>query len=187
MSAELIPFDNCYQPAYQARGTTVNAWGKDSTGLIKYTFNNQGFRSDVDYNWVPEYAFFGNSSVFGVGVNNDQSLCSNFNRAQNYGISGRYLNQHSVTNLENFIKSSYYRPDVKIVFFWIGRPSEDIESMIEYVNTLHKGIINIMSGKKRKGGINLMPHIDQDISQTHPGPKTYQIWAKTIKLLFTHA
>lgn len=183
MPSELNPFDNCFQPAFSARGSTVNKWGKDSTGLIEYRFNNQGFRSDIDYNWVPEFAFFGNSSVFGVGVDQNQTLTTYFPKSHNYGISGIYLNWHNVVNLENYVNSPFYNHQVKIVFFWIDRVTENIDEMIQYVNTLAPEILHISSGSKKENAINLMPHIDRDVSQTHPGPKTHRLWARTVDLL----
>ena len=176
--------NNCFQPAYAARGTAVNKWGKDSTGLIEYRFNNHGFRSNSDYLESPEYAVFGASAVFGVGVPIDQSLCSLLPHCQNYGLSGNYFNHHSVTNLKTFLNSPLYSPDTKIVFFWIDRPAiEDIESMIKEVNNLHKNILHINLGVKIPGAVNLIPHVDLDVSGTHPGPETHKMWAKIIQQL----
>lgn len=177
---------NCYEPAWQCRGQTVQKWGKDSTGLIEYQFNQQGFRSCVDYDFSPDYAFFGNSIVFGVGVELSQTLVSQFGCSQNYGLSGTYMNHHSVTNLHNFICSKLYNNRTKIVFFWVDR-DEPIDSMIQQVNDLVSGVLHISSGKKRTGAINLMPHKDHDVSGTHPGPLTHKMWAKTIRLLLDRA
>lgn len=158
-------------------------WGKDQTGLISYTFNQQGFRDHTDYNQEPEIAFFGNSIVFGVGVPIEQTLCKQFCNSQNYGLSGNYMNHHSVTNLEQFIKRGCKS---RIVFFWIDR-NESIEQMIKHTNSLAPNILHISSGSKYTGAINLMPAQDQDVSGTHPGVRTHQIWAKTIKSLLNRA
>jgi hypothetical protein len=173
---------NCFEPAWQHRGQKVTQWGKDQTGRIEYQFNNQGFRADQDYTTVPDYAFFGNSIVFGVGIPLHQTLVAQFPNSQNYGISGVYMNHHSVTNLKNFVSSELYRPNTHIIFFWIDR-IEPIEKMIEETNVWCHNILHISSGAKRKGAINLMPNRDQDVSGTHPGPSTHTMWAKTIKLL----
>jgi hypothetical protein len=106
--------ENCYSFAWERRSQTLRQWGKDSTGLIEYKINDHGFRSPYNYNTVPGYAFFGNSIVFGIGIEQPHILTS---------------------------------------------------------------------GQKRQGAINLMPHVDDDVSGTHPGPKTHNMWAKTIKLL----
>lgn len=173
---------NCWDPAWQHRGQTVRQWGKDSTGLVEYQFNNQGFRSATDYTSSPQYAFFGNSSVFGVGVPVSETLVSHFDSAHNYGLSGSYMNHHSVTNLKQFVSSPLYSNETKIIFFWIDR-EEPIEQMIQDVDQLVPGVLHISSGQKRRGAINLMPHKDADVSGTHPGPATHTMWAKTIQLL----
>lgn len=174
--------NNCYDPAWQHRGQTVNRWGKDQTGLINYQFNQQGFRHTQDYNWKPSIAIFGNSIVFGIGVNYTDILCNLLPDTQNYGLSGFYMNHHSVSNLKQFVSSDLYSPNVKIVFFWIDR-SEPIEDMIQEVNQVLPNVLHISSGTKRAGAVNLMPSIDYDVSNTHPGPLTHKMWAKTIKLL----
>jgi hypothetical protein len=176
---------NCFEPAWQHRGKTVYKWGKDSTGLIEYQFNNQGFRSNFDYTIAPDYAFFGNSSVFGIGVPVDKNLTSFFTNSHNYGLSGNYMNYHSVENLRRFCKSFAFTTS-KIIFFWIDRP-EPIENMIHEVNLLIPNVLHISSGTKLAGAINLMPHRDNDVSGTHPGIQTHKMWAKTIKLLLNRA
>jgi len=176
---------NCFEPAWQHRGQTVRQWGKDSTGLIAYQFNDQGFRSPVNYTNPPNYAFFGNSIVFGVGVPVDQILVSFFTNGHNYGLSGNYMNHHSVENLRRFLK--VYGPTTsKIIFFWIDR-AEPIESMIKEVNSLTPDVLHISSGPRRPGCINLMPNCDLDVSGTHPGIRTHAMWAETIELLLSRA
>lgn len=183
-SEKLIPVINCYDSAYQVRGQTVSAWGKDQTGQISYQFNNQGFRAEQDYDWSPDIAFFGNSIVFGIGMPKEKILTSFFSNSQNYGLAGAYLNSHSVENLKRFVDQGFAQPATKIVFFWVDRPGiENIADLVNQVNDLHKNILHISSGEKHAGCINLVPSIDFDISATHPGPKTHQVWAKTIELL----
>jgi hypothetical protein len=180
-SATLV--NNCYQPAWQHRSQTVNRWGKDQTGLIEYRFNSQGYRHAQTYDWPAEWAFFGNSIVFGVGVPEPDILTSYFDHSQNYGLSGHYMNHHSVTNLSNFVKSECFGPQTQIVFFWIDRDQENINQLIQQVTSLVPKCLNISSGQHRTGAINLMPLKDLDVSGTHPGPRTHEMWAKTIKLL----
>ena len=151
--------------------------------MITYKLNNQGFRHDQDYNWTPSYAFFGSSALFGIGVKNTDILVSQFDNSQNYGIAGEYLNQDSVTNLENFLNSKIYNDSVKLIFFWVERTAEDIDTLIDYVYTLNTKVLHISQGNKYTKTINLMPQIDTDASNTHPGPGTQLIWAKSIKLL----
>lgn len=174
--------ENCFLPAWQHRGQTVKTWGKDSTGLIDYQFNQQGFRSPVAYESSPRWAFFGNSVVFGIGVRWEQTLVAQFESSQNFGLSGNYMNHHSVTNLLNFVNTNLYTDQTKVVFFWIDR-DELLEQMIQRVNRHVPNVLHISSGKKLAGAVNLMPHKDLDVSGTHPGPLTHAMWAKTIKLL----
>lgn len=174
--------ENCFAPAWQHRGQTLRQWGKDRTGLIEYQINQQGFRSCVDYTASPDYAFFGNSIVFGIGINVSDILVSQFDYSQNYGLSGAYMNHHSVTNLQRFVSSPLYCVNTKIVFFWVDR-DEPIDNMIQQVNDLVPNVLHVSSGQRRKGAVNLMPQVDHDVSMTHPGVLTHCMWAKTIKLL----
>jgi len=178
-----ISLDNCYELAWQHRGQTVQTWGKDNTGSIEYRFNSQGYRHPQTYNWPATWAFFGNSIVFGIGVPESLILTSYFDHSQNYGLSGHYMNHHSVTNLAHFVKSECFTPQTQIVFFWIDRDNENINQLIQQVKSLAPGCLNISSGQQRPGAINLMPQKDSDVSGTHPGPLTHKMWAKTIQLL----
>ena len=47
------------------QGQIIESFGKDCTGQINYQFNQQGFRGILDFDFMPEYAFFGCSLVFG--------------------------------------------------------------------------------------------------------------------------
>lgn len=174
--------ENCYDFAWQRRSQTLRQWGKDSTGQIEYTINDHGFRSPHNFVSVPDYAFFGNSIVFGIGVEQPRIMASQFENSHNYGLSGHYMNHHSVTNLERFVASTLYSLHTQIVFFWIDR-DEPINRMIELINQRVPRVLHISSGQKRPGAVNLMPHIDLDVSGTHPGPNTHSMWAKTIQLL----
>jgi hypothetical protein len=175
--------DNCCEPLWQHRGQTVKTWGLDNTGLIDYRLNSQGFRHRSTYDWPAEWAFFGNSIVFGIGVDEPEIMTSYFANSQNYGLAGQYMNFHGVANLKNFLKSSCCTPSTRIVFFWIDREIEDVDSLIQQVKILAPNCLNISSGQRRPNAINLMPHRDRDVSGTHPGPKSHKMWARTIQLL----
>lgn len=177
-----MPINNCNSPMFNQRGKTLQTWGKDTTGLISYTLNNQGFRSDIDYTEPSEYAFFGSSAIFGIGVKTEDTLVAQLN-AQNYGLAGEYVNQDSVINLENFLNTKLYN-NTRIVFFWVSRPNENITTLSNYVNSLVPNVLHISQGPQYSGLINLMPQCDLDVSGTHPGPKTQLIWAKTIQAIF---
>lgn len=173
---------------YEQRGKIITQWGKDQTGLVSYRINQQGFRGKQDYNWTPEFAFFGSSTIFGIGIAEEDTLVSHFSNAHNYGLAGEYLNACSVKNLKNFLNSSVYNSSVKIIFFWIDRPGrENLNDLLAVVQNLNSNILHISQGAKYSGMINLMPHVDTDVSGTQPGIKTHRIWASTIKQLFNHA
>jgi len=179
---------NCLTSAWKCQGQTVNKWGKDRTGLITYQINNQGFRSADDYVDSPSYAFFGNSFIFGVGVPVTETLSSHFDLSQNYGLAGWYMNHHSVTNLTQFVNSDLFTSNTRIIFGWAKR-TESIEQMVQQVDQMVPNVIHIRFDKTYSGAItsdpavDLGPKIDNDVSGTHPGPKTYQLWAKKIKSL----
>jgi len=169
---------------YRQKGKTLNSWGKDSTGKIIYKINNQGFRSDVDFTFKPDYVFFGNSNVFGIGLNLEDTVVSQFPNAHNYGLAGLYSNRDSVENLKSFVDSPLYDKNVKIIFFWVERPGiEDVNVLLTEVNNLQIDVLHISQGHKYGGMINLWPSVDEDVSGTHSGPRTHKIWAKTIKQL----
>lgn len=174
---------NCNLPMFEKHGQTLHTWGKDTTGLITYQFNDQGFRSLTNYDYSPNHAFFGSSALFGIGVDVGKTLSSYFDNSHNYGLAGNYINQESIINLENFLKL-YDCPN--IVFFWVERDSENIIDLSDYVKSLCPNILQISQGPKYPGLINLINQVDNDVSNTHPGPRTHQIWAKTIKNLFKY-
>lgn len=179
-----MAFDNCYQLAFDARNTVQHRWGKDQTGTIEYHFNEQGFRGYQSYNWIPDHAFFGNSSVFGIGMPADQILVSYFPQAHNYGLAGTYMNWHSVENLKRFVASPCCQDHTKIVFVWIDRPGEEsVPELIDQVNAIRSNVLHISMGERYQLATNLMPSVDLDVSGTHPGPRSHQIWARTIALL----
>ena len=61
----------------QHKGQTINQFGLDQTGTINYQFNQQGFRAPIDFDFIPNYAFFGCSLVFGIGVSREYTFPSN--------------------------------------------------------------------------------------------------------------
>ena len=173
---------------YDQRWKTITRWGKYQTGLISYMINTQGFRGKHDYSGAPDFAFFGSSTVFGIGINEEDTLVSHFSNAHNYGLAGDYLNNCSIKNLKNFLNSPVYNPSVKIIFFWIDRPGqEDLNELLSKVQELRTDILHISQGIKYKGMLNLMPHVDLDVSGTQPGIKTHRIWATAIKQLIKYA
>jgi hypothetical protein len=182
-----MSFNNHNKFLFDHRNKILATFGKDTTGEVIYQINGQGFRNYDDYIQVPDYAFFGGSSLFGIGVQEQLRLTSYFNNAYNYGLAGCYNNEDSVINLENFLRSDLYLEKTKIIFFWVERSNENIDDLLFAVNRLAPGILHISLGNKHSGMINLIPALDSDVSATHPGHKTHFKWAKIIKVLISHA
>jgi len=159
---------------YKHRGQTINQFGLDDTGLVEYRFNQQGFRSNRDFDFVPDWAFFGNSFVGGIGVPVEQIFASKFNNSQNYGVFGTYTN-HTIQNIIlRFLKSKLFSPQTKIAVFWTNRDSEVLETY--YQELCHLDIKFFFCGSPllRPRCYQVIPNLDSDVSGTHMGPKTHE-------------
>ena len=168
----------------QYQGSVSNQFGKDSTGKINYKFNQQGFRSDIDFDFVPDYAFFGCSLVFGIGVAADNVFSSYFDNSQNYGIAGVYNNDDVYIIIDKFLKSDLYAQHTRIAVVWTNRNDENLDS---YYHTLKNyDIKHFFCGEKLPyNNCYAMPrNLDNDVSSTHMGSKTHQFFYKLLWSLF---
>lgn len=164
-------------------GKTVDKFGKDSTGSIQYSFNNQGFRSLFDYCDTPDYAFFGCSLVFGIGVNEQQTFAGMFANSHNYGLAGSYTNQDVFKVIQNF-DQIYSNPAIKKVVFWTDR---DQHLLLDYSPELvKKGFIQFFCGEllPYQNCFQMIPQVDMDVSQTHMGSKSHAMMYKILCALF---
>ena len=93
---------------YARKGQCVRTFGLDTTGRIEYRFNLQGFRSNFDFDYIPQYAVFGCSLVFGIGVDVDSTVCNHLPNAFNFGLAGTYNNVDIYQTIVNFTKSNLY-------------------------------------------------------------------------------
>ena len=162
----------------------LNSFGKDQTGLISYQFNNQGFRSNSDYDFVPAYAFFGCSMVFGIGVPNEETFAYKFNNSQNYGLAGEYDNHDVMTTIENFVSSSLYSPSVKMLVVWHIRDSaalDDFYKKLKHFNIFHFYCGNPLPYERC---FPIVKNLDHDVSNTHLGPKTHNFYHRVFNSLF---
>lgn len=160
-------------------GQTVNTFGLDQTGQINYTFNTQGFRSNKDYNFVPDYAFFGCSLVFGIGVDIDNVSASLFKNSQNYGLAGQYTNQDIYNTCMNFVKSKLCNDTTTKIVVWANR-NENLNSY--YKNLQRYNFMNFFCDHMLSHA-NCWPMIqtiDHDASSTHMGVKSNVIFYKTL-------
>lgn len=179
-----IEITNCVSDMWKHRGNTVDAFGKDQTHTITYTFNQQGFRSKQDYNWTPKVALFGCSLVMGIGVDQSMITSAYFEDCQNYGLAGRYTNQDILHTIENFVNSDLYNPATNIAVVWTDRDAEVLEA---YYTSLKKlNIIHFFCGPtlNHPQCYKFISHVDMDASNTHPGAVTHKTFYKILCSLF---
>jgi hypothetical protein len=163
---------------------TLTQFGKDTTGEVTYTFNQQGFRSDQDFNFVPDYAFFGCSLVFGIGVPVEQTFAKLFANSQNYGLAGNYNNHDVFVTINSYLKSNTYSPSTKLAVFWTDRDADRLDN---YYHLLKDHNIKHFFCSTPLPYDNCYPvpaNLDFDVSGTHMGPKTHKfIWKILCQLL----
>lgn len=159
---------------YACRGTTQDHWGKDRTRLVSYSFNNQGFRGFQDFDYIPQCAFFGCSITFGVGVDQNLIFPSLFDRAHNYGLSGRYNNRDIFATITEFLGSDLYRPEVNMAVIWSDRDQDMLPELLAQLRD--HGLIHFFCGEKIPGPRSYAcpRSLDLDVSLTHPGPQTHR-------------
>jgi len=167
-----------------AKEKTLNKFGKDATGQITYTFNQQGFRSLYNFDFVPDYAFFGCSLVFGVGVQMQQTFPYLFQNSQNYGIAGNYNNLDTFILITQFVNSSLYCNTVKIAVVWHLRDVDHLESYYHALKNYN--ILHFFCGRPLpyERCYSVFPNIDYDVSKTHYGPKSHRTFYKILCALF---
>lgn len=168
----------------QCRGSMSNRFGKDSTGKINYKFNQQGFRSNVDFDFIPDYAFFGCSIVFGIGVPLENIFSSYFDNSQNYGIAGGYDNNDVYIIIDKFLKSDLYSPHIKIAVVWTDRNNENLDTY--YRKLKDYDIKHFFCGEKLPydNCYAMLGNLDNDVSMTHMGSKTHRFFYKLLQALF---
>jgi hypothetical protein len=162
-------FKNPNEPMYNNRNQTVNSFGKDNTGLIKYTFDRFGFRDNNNYEIYPEYVFFGVSLLFGIGVDSKKTFSSKFN-CWNFGLAGRYTEQQIIECYELFKK---LQVKTKIVFVW--RDYDAIPSEL-----LNDNFHCIPLRSEKRNHVRLLEKLDHDVSKTHWGTKTHNKFYKIL-------
>jgi hypothetical protein len=169
---------------FSLKNQTVLQFGKDSTGTIDYTFNSQGFRSNYDFDFVPDYAFFGCSLVFGIGVGNDEIFASRFDRSHNYGVADVYNNNDIFLILQKFLASDLYHPSTKISVIWHSRNADVIPNYVNKLSTYN--IIHFFCGTPLpfKNCYPAINNLDFDVSGTHIGEKTHKFYHGVLKSLF---
>lgn len=160
------------------RGKTVNSIGKDRTKTIEYNFNELGFRSSKQFDFVPDYAFFGCSIVLGIGVAEDKTFASKFTNSQNYGLCTSYNNEHIFQTIRNFLNSPLYLPHVKLAVIWTDRDSNQLENY--YQQLINYNFVHVFCSKPLlyPRCFPMIKNLDWDASATHPGETTHQFLYK---------
>lgn len=167
----------------QNKSKSVSKFGKDSTGMIEYCFNDQGFRSSKNFEEVPQYAFFGCSVTFGIGVPEQLTFPYRFENSHNYGIAGGYNNHDVMKIIKQFLSSNLYHDNVKMAVVWHSR---DSECLSDFYNQLKEyNIIHFFCGERLNydNCYKMIPQIDWDVSGTHPGIQTHEKIYKVISHL----
>lgn len=162
------------------QGQTVDRFGFDQTGTVDYHFNQQGFRSLTNFDFVPNYAFFGCSSVFGIGVAHQSVFSNMFDHAHNYGLAGDYNNDDVFMIIEQYLQSSAYSDATKKLVYWTDRNTQYLDRYSQQLS--EQGFVQLFCGPKLpyKNCFVGFPSVDQDASGTHMGAKTH---LTTYKLL----
>jgi len=159
---------------YNCRGQTVDQFGLDTTGLIQYQFNQQGFRSNQDFDFVPAWAFFGCSFVAGIGVSIEQTFASKFANSQNYGVCGTYYNEHIHKIIQSFLNSKLFSPKTKMAVFWTDRDCELLDDYYQELSHLDMRFFFCGTPLLYPKCYKLIHNMDLDVSGTHMGPKTHE-------------
>lgn len=165
-------FKNPNQYMYDHRDRTVRSWGKDSTGLIKYTFDQYGFRNHNNYDKTPEYVFFGCSMLFGIGVERQNVFSNQFN-CWNFGLAGKY-NESQI--LDCYRQFKLLDINCKIVFVWRFRDSVPNLGLLNDDKIYHC----LPYRSESKNHVRLLENIDYDVSGTHWGIKTHARFQKIL-------
>ena len=165
-------FENPNQEMYDHRNQTIDSWGKDSTGQVKYTFDKYGFRNHNNYEVMPECVFFGCSLLFGVGVNTQDVFTSNF-QCWNFGLAGRYTEDEILNCYTQFKKLQI---DSKVVFVWRSKESLPDLNMLDSGKIYHC----VPYKSEHKNHLRLLECLDYDVSGTHYGPQTHKKFSKLL-------
>jgi len=164
-------FDNPNKKMFLYRNSKTNVWGKDSTALIEYEFDEYGFRKQNNYQKEPEYVFFGCSLLFGIGIETNKIFTKGLN-CWNFGLAGSYNEQEILECYRLFTKLNVKS---NIIFVWRNF-NKAPKHILDNQDIYH--CLPIKS--KPKNHIRLMENLDFDVSGTHWGIKTH---AKFHKLL----
>jgi hypothetical protein len=170
-NSKFAMFDNPNKNMFLHRSSKIDAWGKDSTALIEYEFDEYGFRKQNNYQKEPEHVFFGCSLLFGIGIETKNIFTNGLN-CWNFGLAGSYTEQEIIECYKRFtelqIKSN-------IIFVW-----RDFNSTPKHILDNQEVHHFVPINSKSKNHTRLMENIDFDVSGTHWGIKTHTKFHKLL-------
>lgn len=169
---------------YNLHGQTVYKFGRDCTGHIEYQFNQQGFRSNINFDTAPQCALFGCSSVFGIGVQNKDIAASLLPDTYNFGLAGNYDNADIHQTIVNYLDSKLYSPQTKLCVVWTDRDQDTLHDLVNDLAAVDLHHFFCGEVVPNKNCFKFVKTLDQDASLTHMGPKTHKFFAKTLWALF---
>jgi hypothetical protein len=160
-----LQFFKPYQSQYALRGESITCYGSDFRGCVTYNFNNQGFRSDFDYELTdPDHLLVctGSSIGTGHGLDIEQSFghitaSALGKKLWNLGQGCfRSSNQTMLEQIE-FLVGTQLKIDYYVVqFTHINRMGSKMDSYIEldqrkaleHFEAILKQMSSLLQGKK---------------------------------------
>lgn len=168
---------------WDLRGQSVDKFGLDSSQRVLYQFNNQGWRSQIDYTSDPDILFFGCSLVFGIGVPIEETFSHRFPNSQNYGVSGKYTNRNIYDIASSVLRDT---PDtIPTVIVWTDR---DSDMALSFSREFPKSLQFFCGDVPDQTRCWPTPkNLDWDASRTHPGPLTHYFFYKCLTKLLNRS
>jgi hypothetical protein len=177
MSAPVVNF---LDSMYCNQGETLDKFGHDSTGIVQYQFNQQGFRSAYDYDFVPKQALFGASLVFGIGVVSSKIFSSYFPQSHNYGLAGSYTDKDIFQTAVNFVNSDLYTPQVNLVVVWRNHKTDNLLSYYQELQKYNFKQFFCYDNLNLSNCYRVPKQVDEDVSKTHMGPKSHYVFYRIL-------
>lgn len=144
---------------------------------VKYQFNSKGWRGPEHYEYADIYVF-GSSFSFGVGM--DWSQCWH-QQLGNYRVNCYAPAGFLVTN--NDIIDYYKQLNPSAIIILQLREFEYNVAPIDVPENIHCFVVDKVVPQNFVG-FRYSTFVDHANDQTHPGPRTHQLWSKIIKKMF---
>jgi hypothetical protein len=168
----------------------LDRYGKDQTGNVSYQFNSLGFRSNVEFDYLPDTVFFGGSTTFGIGVAIEQTFPHIVAHKQNlklWNCSYAHVKYNNQMIFDTISLVHQQVKDIPVVVQWVGdrydpQCTTSFYQFVEETRKLYPHSIHfLIDGQEEKqkiasGYFELINPIwaDVAVTDTHPGPKTHK-------------